>query len=278
MRNLRKYKRLSGLFLILAAAVLTAGCSMIEKKAETETELAEGKRRANIEVVSITGNEITYYEIEEETESTTEAVTEAGSGEDVSEESTEPVSEETTELISEETAEPVSGASEPVEKTTEAGNEIPEGGNEATEVTSENIVEASADTSQQSNGKMGRGQRGGMQSMDQNGAGERPSMGQNGTGEMPDMSQMGDGSMPAMSQMGDGSMPDMSQMAEKFLSGASQVETVTTYLPVGVVVYTDTGKKTTFSILEAGDELEVLFETNANGDEIITEIRITGAE
>ena len=57
-----------------------------------------------------------------------------------------------------------------------------------------------------------------------------------------------------------------------------QQETVTVYLPVAVVVHTDTGKEMTFSILEAGDELEVLIETDADGEEMITEIWMKGAE
>jgi hypothetical protein len=53
------------------------------------------------------------------------------------------------------------------------------------------------------------------------------------------------------------------------------METTTVYLPVGVPVYS--GSKTaTFSILQAGDELEVQFETDENGTEVITKIWITG--
>lgn len=49
------------------------------------------------------------------------------------------------------------------------------------------------------------------------------------------------------------------------------------YLPVSVVVHTDTDEEMTFSILEAGDELEVLFE-EVEGEEIITEIWMQSAE
>jgi hypothetical protein len=68
-------------------------------------------------------------------------------------------------------------------------------------------------------------------------------------------------------------MPDMSQMEN---SGGIADMTHTVYLPVGITVHTDTGKLTTFSILEAGDSLEVLFETDEDGEEMITEIWMTG--
>jgi hypothetical protein len=50
----------------------------------------------------------------------------------------------------------------------------------------------------------------------------------------------------------------------------------TVYLPVNIVVHADQGKNMTFSILEAGDELEALFETGEDGTEIITELWLTG--
>lgn len=242
MRNLQKSKWRYGLLLLASVAVLNVGCSMNKKQDETETELAEGQRRAAIELVSITGNEITYYEVEEETEAETEGTSETAE---------EAGSEDAAEASSE-TAEPATEAgTEAAKPAAEAGSEAEE---PVTEAVSETIIsETAADKTQQASGRMGRGQR----------------------GQMPDG---GDGTIPTFSQTSDGEMPDMSEMAEKFMSGVSQVETVTAYLPVGVTVYTDTGKKTTFSVLQAGDELDVLFETNENGDEIITEIRITGAE
>lgn len=82
--------------------------------------------------------------------------------------------------------------------------------------------------------------------------------------------------MPDMSQIGEGEMPDRSALAEGGFGGKSQIETKTVYLPVGIAVHTDKGDKT-FSILEAGDELEVLFEENEDGEEIITEIWMEGS-
>lgn len=49
-------------------------------------------------------------------------------------------------------------------------------------------------------------------------------------------------------------------------------EEQTVYLPVGVSVHTPSGKETTFMILEEEDELEVLFQENEDGEEVITEI------
>lgn len=46
----------------------------------------------------------------------------------------------------------------------------------------------------------------------------------------------------------------------------------TVYLPVPVVVHTDTNEKMTFSILQAGDKLEVTVITDEQGNETITEI------
>lgn len=52
-------------------------------------------------------------------------------------------------------------------------------------------------------------------------------------------------------------------------------ETVTVYLPVGVKVHTDTGGEMTFGILQDQDQLEVLFQVNEEGAEIIVEIWMT---
>ncbi|MCC8067401.1 MAG: hypothetical protein LIO94_09935, partial [Clostridiales bacterium] len=115
--------------------------------------------------------------------------------------------------------------------------------------------------------------------------------------------QGGRGQRGGMENMGDMDMSDMADMAEAFSSGdldMSEIadavssmdnaedlqdlvgsltqETTTVYLQVGVVVHTDTGKEKTFSILEAGDELEVLFETDEAGNEVITEMWLTGTE
>ena len=46
------------------AAVLEEGSSETEEK-EEDSELKEGQRKAAIQIISITGNEMTYFEIEE---------------------------------------------------------------------------------------------------------------------------------------------------------------------------------------------------------------------
>ena len=60
--------------------------------------------------------------------------------------------------------------------------------------------------------------------------------------------------------------------------GRSEVQndTKTVYLPVPVVVHTDTDERRTFSILEAGDRLQVTIVTDEEGNETITEIWMLG--
>ena len=72
---------------------------------------------------------------------------------------------------------------------------------------------------------------------------------------------------------------DSSGMPEDMPSGAfrkgdrsEQQDTKNVYLPVPVVVHTDTDEKRTFSILEAGDRLQVTIVTDEEGNETITEI------
>ncbi len=56
--------------------------------------------------------------------------------------------------------------------------------------------------------------------------------------------------------------------------GSMEVKTI--YLPVNVKVITDTGKTKTYQILQAGDVLDVTFDTDSDGNEVITAITITG--
>ena len=108
---------------------------------------------------------------------------------------------------------------------------------------------------------------------------------------MPEGMELPDGmSMPEGMELPDGmSMPEGMELPEEmdvsgdaaasgFFENAfkSSAETVTVYLPVGIKVHTGNGKTSTFSILEAGDQLEVLFEENKNSEEVITEIWLLG--
>ena len=71
-----KTRRLQKRVILLPLAVLSlllGGCSQLSTEAESEQGLKEGQRIGKITVVSITGNELTYYE---ETEVETEAETE----------------------------------------------------------------------------------------------------------------------------------------------------------------------------------------------------------
>lgn len=176
-RNKQGFKRYRGLLAALVlVAVVICGCSKLQSRESAETELAAGQRKAEIQVVSITGNELTYIEVEEETE---------------------------VEMQMPEGMELPEGMSMPEGIELPEGMDIPEG------------VDFFSDTS------MG-------------GSRENPF--------------------------------------------ASSVETTTVYLPVRIKVHTGNGKTAAFSILEAGDQLEVLFEENENGEEVITEIRLIGTE
>ena len=54
--------------------------------------------------------------------------------------------------------------------------------------------------------------------------------------------------------------------------GGFSGETVTVQIPVGVTVHTSTGTDTTFSRIEAGDMLKILFEEDEDGNMTIVEI------
>ncbi len=52
----------------------------------------------------------------------------------------------------------------------------------------------------------------------------------------------------------------------------SQGESVTAQIPVGTTVHTTTGTTTTFSRLRSGDFIKILLDTDADGDQVISEI------
>ena len=86
---------------------------------------------------------------------------------------------------------------------------------------------------------------------------------------LPGARQLSD--MPDMPQLPEGAAPDFSQNGNT-PSGAN---TKTVYLPVPVVVHTDDGDRT-FSILEAGDQLQATILTDEAGNETITELWLLG--
>ena len=77
--------------------------------------------------------------------------------------------------------------------------------------------------------------------------------------------------MPDMPQLPEGAAPDFSQNGNT-PAGAT---TKTVYLPVPVVVHTDDSDRT-FSILEAGDQLQATILTDEAGNETITELWLLG--
>ena len=207
-----------------AAAMAKAESEVQETEMDEETEIHPGERTATIVVVSITGNELTYYEVEDETE-------------------TEEASEETE------------------QNETDLENE---NGSEKSEISEKSDKGAkSEEKDTQKDGSMTPPD--GMPQGDNNMA-------------PPDGMPQGDSSMTPPDGVSQGDS-DASGMPENMPSGdfqkggrSEQQNTKTVYLPVPVVVHTDTDEKRTFSILEAGDRLQVTIVTDEEGNETITEI------
>ena len=181
-----------------AAAMAKAESEVQETEMDEETEIHPGERTATIVVVSITGNELTYYEVEDETE-------------------TEEASEET----------------EQNETDLETEN-----GSEKSEISKKS---------------------------DKGAKSEEKDTQKDGGMTPPDGISQGDSNASGMPE----NMP-----SGDFQKGgrSEQQNTKTVYLPVPVVVHTDTDEKRTFSILETGDRLQVTIVTDEEGNETITEI------
>ena len=207
-----------------AVAMAKAESEVQETEIDEETEIHPGERTATIVVVSITGNELTYYEVEDETE-------------------TEEVSEET----------------EQNETDLETEN-----GSEKSEISEKSDKGAkSEEKNTQKDGGMTPPD--GMPQGDNNMA-PPDGMPQEDSGMTPpDGISQGDSNASGMPE----NMP-----SGDFQKGgrSEQQNTKTVYLPVPVVVHTDTDEKRTFSILEAGDRLRVTIVTEEDGNETITEI------
>ena len=207
-----------------AVAMAKAESEVQETEIDEETEIHPGERTATIVVVSITGNELTYYEVEDETE-------------------TEEASEETE------------------QNETDLENE---NGSEKSEISEKSDKGAkSEEKDTQKDGSMTPPD--GMPQGDNNMA-------------PPDGMPQGDSSMTPPDGVSQGDS-DASGMPENMPSGdfqkggrSEQQNTKTVYLPVPVVVHTDTDEKRTFSILETGDRLQVTIVTDEEGNETITEI------
>lgn len=205
---------------VLLAAALAAGSSMAVR-AESSTEelkLEEGQRMASIRVVSITGNELTYYEIAAENEPETET-------EGMPDEDTEGIPETETKSVPDEDTEGIP------------------------ETETEGVPDAD-------------------------------------TEEVPDTGDVREKEAGRIQEAGTGSTPETepaSETSENAGAGGRgrmgmEAETETVYLPVAVTVHTDTDEERTFSILEAGDELEVLIAEDESGADMIIEIWMTDPE
>lgn len=201
-----------------AVVMAKAESEVQETKNTEETETQPGERTATIVVVSITGNELTYYEVEDETETEESEETEQNETETQTSNTEADVAEE-EDTQKDDSMTPPDGMQQ--------GNGMPQGDGDMTPPD-------------------------GMPQMDDN---MTP----------PDGATQGDS--------------DSSDMPENIPSGdfqkggrAGQQDTKTVYLPVPIVVHTDTDEKRTFSILEAGDRLQVTIVTDEEGNETITEI------
>ena len=221
----------------------------LEEKNETESgesEIVPGERTAMIMVMSITGNKLTYYEVQEEAESEkepeteTQKVTEAGTTEE-SEELTEDREQEETEAESESANEkdmtPLGGMTQDGRNMTPPDGMTQDG---------ENMTPPDG--------------------MAQDGGNMTP----------PDGMAQDGGNMTLQEGMSRDGRDMPSGDFQKGGRSEVQNDTKTVYLPVPVVVHTDTDERRTFSILEAGDKLHVTIVTDEEGNETITEIWMLG--
>lgn len=112
----------------------------------------------------------------------------------------------------------------------------------------------------------------GSQTKDQS-SGDHADAGMPSGGEMPagtdstDRPQQQGGSSDESTETSDAqSQPSMSPNMQ------SQGESVTAQIPVGTTVHTTTDTTTTFSRLRSGDFIKILLDTDADGDQVISEI------
>ena len=299
-----KKKKIFCLFLGAAAVLLTGSLLALAEETGSAEELQEGQRIARIRVVSIVGNELTYYEIEEESE---EATTEE------TEEETEKQTEETADLSESERipeSETEGAAEDNSEGETEGsggdfpagelpddfsqeelpGGEFPQG--ESGEFPGGEFPQGKS--GEFPGGEFPQGESGDFPA-EVSGEGPETSSSEEVSEEAPEeesetpsseeVSEEASEKEPEMSSSEEASetfsMEDVGENSGSFFQGRMEqqenAQTVTVYLPVAVKVHTDEEDRT-FPILEAGDELEVLLQEDEDGEETITEIWMTGAE
>ena len=217
-----------------------------------ETEIQPGERTATIMVVSITGNELTYYEVEDETETKVE-----------SEETEQSETDVDTEREESEISTDTDKKTEAVEKDAQTDDVDPED-------TEGKSVQKDSSMTPPGRQRQGEGIPQGDSSM-------TPPDGmpqKDETMTPPDGMSQGDGTMapPDGMQQNGSDSADMPSGDFPKDGRSKQQDTKTVYLPVPVAVHTDTDEKRTFSILEAGDRLQVTIVTDEEGNETITEI------
>ena len=187
----------------------------------TEIQVAENQRLAYGVINTIIGNEMTYYEIDEDTYTSLTGTDEEKEADSAS---------------------------------TDKNNQV-----ESTEV-------GNSDMGGPGNGEMPDMSSGEAPDMS---SGEAPDM---SSGEAPDMSS---GEAPDMSST---EMPSDTESTEEGVSGKQggmgsiTGTSVEVTIPVGINVHTTADNITTFSRLQSGDMIQILYETNAEGNEVIVEI------
>ncbi len=269
-------KRRKSAAALLLCGILSLGMSAgsLPTAAQTEEETDNTtERRAEIMIVSIIGNELTYYEIETETDETEESDEENSEEEN---QNAETFVEEETEMIDSTAQETGSDAEEEEDDRTppQMGDSSESGGGPRRNDSSE-----SGNDSQMNAGGSG----GGPQMKDSTAGNDSDrsdsSNGDSSQGDFGGMPDFEGGSMPQGEMPNPGSSEESgesesSERSDRKMGQGFFTQSYTTvYLQVGVPVHTDQEEDSTFTILQDGDQVEVLFVTDEeSGEEVITEI------
>ena len=244
MRIKKKTLGIGMVAIVVAACVVFVSLSLWGT--QTQTVLTENQSYVYAYVSSITGNEITYTELEE---SVVTAYLEQQAAEETAQEAEEDVKTENEsgdrnmeDAVQMQTDGEASGEN--------SGGELPSGEGPSGETDGE-LSSGEAPSGELPSGEAPNGELP---------SGEAPS-GEAPSGEL--SAEDGRSVEDGMPSMGGGSGGD---------SGMMSTESVTTLIPVGVTVHTQSDMETTFGRLASGDMIKMLVETTENGEEVITEI------
>lgn len=252
---IRKKKLLGIGIVAIGAAVCAVFVLLSLWGTQTQTVLADNQSYVYAYVSSITGNEITYTELEES------VVTAYLEQQEAAEENAQEAEEENAQ----EAAEDVKTEHESDDKNMEDAARIQTDG-EAPGESSGGEMPGGERPGGESDGKMSGGESPGRKSDGEMSGGESD-------GERP--GDESDGEMSGDESGGEMSTEDgMPSMEGGFGGGSGMMgaESTTTLIPVGATVHTQSDTETTFKRLAAGDIIKLLVETTESGEEVITEI------